>query len=249
MLRDILEKVRSGEMDVDEAERQVKLDAVEKVEHSVLDVGREQRTGVPEAVLGEGKSVEEFREAFVSLAEARGRALGTRVAEEQFRAVRGELDVELEYHATARALVAEGEPPAERGTIGVITGGTSDRPVAEEARVTAEFMGCTALRSYDVGVAGIHRLLPELRKMLDEGVEAVVVAAGREGALPTVVAGLVDVPVIGLPTPNGYGLGGNGEAALLGMLQSCSVLAVVNIGAGYTAGAFAAQVATGRREG
>lgn len=244
MLREVLENVRSGELDVEEAADRIKLDALERVEHSVLDVGREQRTGVPEAVLGEGKSVEEFREAFVSLAETRGRALATRVSEDQFDAVKGELDMELEHHATARALVAEREPPAERGAVGVVTGGTSDRPVAEEARVTAEFMGCTAVRSYDVGVAGIHRLLPELKEMKEQGVEAVVVAAGREGALPTVVAGLVDVPVIGLPTPNGYGLGGDGEAALMGMLQSCSVLAVVNIDAGYTAGAFAAQIAT-----
>ncbi|MBU3966174.1 MAG: AIR carboxylase family protein, partial [Euryarchaeota archaeon] len=121
--------------------------------------------------------------------------------------------------------------------------GTADIPVSEEAKEIAVEMGCTVSTIYDVGVAGIHRLFPELGKLVSEGVDAIVVAAGREGTLPAIVAGLVDVPVIGVPVSTGYGAGGKGEAALLSMLQSCSVLAVVNIDAGFVAGAFAARIA------
>ena len=117
----------------------------------------------------------------------------------------------------------------------------ADISVAEEARLLAEELSCKTIVSYDVGVAGIHRLYPELSKLLDTDV--LIVLAGREGALPTIVAGLTDIPVIGVPVSTGYGLGGRGEAALLAMLQSCSVLAVVNVDAGFVAGAFAAKIA------
>ncbi len=129
------------------------------------------------------------------------------------------------------------------GKIGVISAGTADIPVAEEAKVIAQEMGCSVTAIYDVGVAGIHRLFPELAKLAGAGVDAIVVAAGREGTLPAIVSGLVDVPVIGVPVSTGYGAGGKGDAALLSMLQSCSVLAVVNIDAGFVAGAFAARIA------
>jgi NCAIR mutase (PurE)-related protein len=127
------------------------------------------------------------------------------------------------------------------GKVGILAAGTADMPAAEEARVVAEEMGCTVLFEYDVGVAGIHRLFPCLERMAD--VDAFVVAAGREGTLPAVVAGLVEAPVIGLPVSTGYGLGGSGRAALYSMLQSCSVLTVVNIDAGFVAGAYAAKIA------
>ena len=125
--------------------------------------------------------------------------------------------------------------------MGIVTAGTSDIGVAEEARVIAEEMGCTVLTAYDVGAAGIHRLFPAIRDLLDAHV--FVVAAGREGTLPAVVAGLVNKPVIGVPVSSGYGYMGQGRAALASMLQSCSVIAVVNIDAGFTAGAFAARIA------
>lgn len=123
----------------------------------------------------------------------------------------------------------------------ILAAGTADIPVAEEARVVAEEMGCHVLAEYDVGVAGIHRLFPSLERMTDA--DAFVVAAGREGTLPAVVAGLVDAPVIGLPVSTGYGIGGGGKAALYSMLQSCSVLTVVNVDAGFVAGAYAAKIA------
>lgn len=128
--------------------------------------------------------------------------------------------------------------------IGIITAGTSDIPVAEEAKVIVEQGGCKAITSYDVGVAGIHRLFPQIAKMIEEGVCVIIVCAGMEGALPSVVAGLVDVPIIGVPTSVGYGIGGKGKAALYAMLQSCAPgLAVVNIDNGFGAGVFALTIA------
>ena len=153
------------------------------------------------------------------------------------------LGMESEYNKSARTLVLAGSPVKIQtgGIVGIITAGTSDIRVAEEARVIAEEMGCQAKTAYDVGVAGIHRLFPVLESMAD--CHSLVVAAGREGTLPAVVAGLMDRPVIGVPVSTGYGYMGNGEAALASMLQSCSVLTVVNIDAGFVAGAFAARIA------
>ena len=143
-------------------------------------------------------------------------------------------------------LIKDGEIE-KRGKIGIITAGTSDVPVAEEARIVAEEAGCDVLVSYDVGVAGIHRLFSQIRRMIEEDVKAIIVVAGMEGALPSVVAGLVDVPVIGVPTSVGYGVGTGGFAALNAMLQSCAPgIAVVNIdngfGAGYLAGLINRQI-------
>jgi hypothetical protein len=150
----------------------------------------------------------------------------------------------VEYLDIPRALVAFRVPPPEKtgGIVAILTAGTADLPAAEEARLIAEEMGCTVRTAYDVGAAGIHRLFPALKSVLDAHV--FVVAAGREGTLPAIVAGLIDRPVIGLPVSSGYGYMGEGRAALASMLQSCSVLAVVNIDAGFTAGAFAARIAT-----
>jgi NCAIR mutase (PurE)-related protein len=147
------------------------------------------------------------------------------------------------YHEAGRILILATSPAPEKtgGIVAVITAGTSDIRVAEEAKIIAEEMGCEVRTAYDVGAAGIHRLFPALKPLL--AAHAFVVCAGREGTLPSVVAGLVDRPVIGVPVSVGYGYMGEGRAALASMLQSCSVLSVVNIDAGFTAGAFAAQIA------
>ncbi|MCS7131236.1 MAG: nickel pincer cofactor biosynthesis protein LarB, partial [Hadesarchaea archaeon] len=153
---------------------------------------------------------------------------------------------ELEHNERARTIVVKRKGYAfpKVGKIGVLAAGTADIPVAEEASVAAQVMGCEVLKAYDVGVAGIHRLFEPLRRMIDEGVAAIVVVAGMEGALPSVVSSLVNVPVIGVPTSVGYGVGANGIGALVTMLQSCSPkLAVVNIDNGFGAGVFAALVA------
>jgi NCAIR mutase (PurE)-related protein len=164
--------------------------------------------------------------------------------------------VAVEEYGHGRTLVLRTDtwvPPRPGGRVGLVTAGTSDVPVAEEAVAVAREMGCLVSTAYDVGVAGLHRLFGPLRAMLEDGLDAVVVAAGMDGALPSVVAGLVDAPVIGLPVSVGYGLGGRGEAALLSMLQTCAPgLVVVNVdngvGAGATAGLIARRAALARGE-
>jgi len=214
-----------------------------------LDHYRRERTGIPEAVLAEGKKPEQVLELVSALARRAGVALATRVTAEVAEMIRSQLKDQLQvrYHQTGRALVVtinDVLPIPTGGVIAVLAAGTSDIPVAEEARVTAETMGCKVLTFYDVGVAGIHRLVAPLEMIHKEEVSAVVAVAGMEGALPTVVRGLVAVPVIGVPTSVGYGYGGKGEGALMTMLQSCAPgLTVVNIDNGFGAGATAALIA------
>jgi len=250
-VRAILEKLARGEITVEEAERALRLTAIEEVgEAARLDVGREFRTRIPEIVLGEGKAREDVLRIAERLLAERGRAIISRVSEEQVKALEEAFrreGVQVEVHKRARIVVLRREehaPQRTGGRVGVIAAGTADIPVAEEARVIAQEMGCEVLTAYDIGVAGIHRLFPALKLMLEADVDVLVVVAGREGALPSVVAGLVDVPVIGVPTSVGYGLGAGGVSALMAMLQSCSLgLTVVNIDAGVAAGAAAALIA------
>lgn len=242
-LRELLRRVRDGDVEVEEALR--KVEGFSRVDDFArLDTTRDGRTGVPEAVLAEGKSREDLREIARDYLDRMGRVIVTRLEDGK-----GELDGladESDWYPRSGTLVLKKEDyeaPERLGSVAVVTAGTSDVPVAEEAVVVAREMGCEVLTLYDVGVAGVHRLLSDVGEL--DGCDAVVVAAGREGALPTVVAGLVDAPVIGLPVSVGYGYGGGGEAALMGMLQSCSVLSVVNVDAGFVAGAQAAQIARG----
>ncbi|HEX9614402.1 MAG TPA: nickel pincer cofactor biosynthesis protein LarB [Bacteroidota bacterium] len=213
-----------------------------------LDFHRRERTGIPEAIFAEGKTTEQVFALMSAMAAKTGLALATRVSAETAGRIEVELkDLQVRYHKSARVLIASTPEYQKReggGAIAVLAAGTSDLPVAEEARVTAETMGCTVAAFYDVGVAGIHRLVSPLQYVRDQEVGAVVVVAGMEGALPTVVRGLVSVPVIGVPTSVGYGYGGKGEAALMTMLQSCAPgLTVVNIDNGFGAGATAALIA------
>lgn len=246
-LRDLLERYRAGEVSLDAAAQEIEGLRLEAVgELAQIDLGRQVRCGLPEAVLAEGKSAAQLAAIVVSHARAAGRCIATRVSPEQADAVRratGEAGLVLEERTEGGVLIiSDGRArPQTGGVIAIVTAGTSDIPVAEEARAVAEEMGCTVLCAYDVGAAGIHRLFPALKALL--GAHVFVVAAGREGTLPAVVAGLVDRPVIGVPVSTGYGHLGGGEAALGSMLQSCSVIAVVNIDAGFVAGAFAARVA------
>ncbi|MDI6888217.1 MAG: nickel pincer cofactor biosynthesis protein LarB [Methanocellales archaeon] len=247
-LRDILSRVKNGDMDLIEAEKQIRLYGYQSVgKIAKLDACRMARIGVPEVILAEGKNAEDLMDIAMAQLKSEGRAIITRVSDEQLGALRKASKVEWHPHARV-AILRKKKKSSTDGVVGIIAAGTADIPVAEEARIIAEEMGCKVITAYDVGVAGIHRLFSELSKMIDAGVDALVVAAGREGALPAVVAGLVDVPVIGLPVSTGYGAGGSGEAALLSMLQSCSVLSVVNIDAGFVAGAFAAKIANKARE-
>jgi pyridinium-3,5-biscarboxylic acid mononucleotide synthase len=214
-----------------------------------LDVHRSDRTGIPEAILAEGKTIDQVVEAMRRMAESSGIALATRVSEECAAALRRSLGKKLhvERNTLGRTVVVRKKGVTVRprgGKIAILAAGTSDIPTAEEARVTAEVMGCEVLAHYDVGIAGIHRLLEPLREVMTREVSAIVVVAGMEGALPSVVRGLVSVPVIGVPTSTGYGYGGHGQAALMTMLQSCAPgLTVVNIDNGFGAGATAALIA------
>ena len=220
------------------------------------DFERQRRKGVPEVILAEGKRAEETLAAARLFLDRTGRAIVSRVAAELVEELeRAFGDERVEVHAASRMVVVKRRDlavPASGGVVGVLTAGTSDRPAAEEAAVIAAEMGCRVEVAYDVGVAGLHRLAEPLRRMLEGGVDVIVVAAGMDGALPSVVAGLVPVPVIGLPTEVGYGAGGRGVAALLSMLQTCAPgLVVVNIdngiGAGASAGLIANRVAAARR--
>ena len=208
--------------------------------YAKLDLAREARTGVPEVVLAEGKLDPHLASIAKELLERKGRALVSRLAPERLHLFDG-LAVEKRWSPEAKLLALGEQAPRTGGRVLVLAAGTSDVPVAEEARLVAHELGCETRFAYDVGVAGLHRLFPELDHA--EWADVVVVAAGREGALATVVSGLVDRPVIGLPVSVGYGAGGKGEAALLSMLQACSPLTVVNIDAGTVAGACAAQIA------
>jgi NCAIR mutase (PurE)-related protein len=214
-----------------------------------VDPSRLRRTGIPEIVHAENKSTTQLAQALRHLAEANGRALASRVAAGHVEIVSELLApaLQVEQYPTARALVAAmpgASRPVAGGVVGILCAGTSDIPIASEAGLVAAEMGARVFEAWDVGVAGLHRLVSPLEQFANEGVEAIVVAAGMDGALPSVVAGLVDVPVIGLPTAVGYGLGGAGVGALTTMLQSCAPgLVVVNIDNGVGAGATAALIA------
>jgi NCAIR mutase (PurE)-related protein len=246
-LRVLLELVRTGVTSTEEAEREIRnLGACQVGSIATLDIDRTERCGIPEVILAEGKDPEHLYAIAVKYAKQAGRCVITRLDQKTATALQemsAKINISCEYNVNGRVMVLAGSPPRERtrGIVGIITAGTSDIRVAEEARIIAEEMGCQVKTAYDVGVAGIHRLFPVLKEMT--GCHAFVVAAGREGTLPAVVAGLMDRPVIGVPVSTGYGYMGNGEAALASMLQSCSVLTVVNIDAGFVAGAFAARIA------
>ena len=208
--------------------------------YAKLDLAREARTGIPEVILAEGKLDAHLASIAKEFLERKGRALVSRLDPARLHLFDG-LAVEKRWSSEAKLLALGQQFPRTGGRVLVLAAGTADVPVAEEARIVAEELGCDTRFAYDVGVAGLHRLFPELDHA--EWADVVIVAAGREGALATVVSGLVDRPVIGLPVSVGYGAGGKGEAALLSMLQACSPLTVVNIDAGTVAGACAAQIA------
>ena len=213
-----------------------------------LDVNREIRTGVPEIVQAAGKDPATLLMIVQTLLDERGRAIISRVRPTVLRTLKEHfVDYRVDEHPRARMAVVKRPdflPQATGGRAGIVTAGTSDAPFAEQAQVMLEEMGCATSMIYDVGVAGLHRLVQPLHRLLEDQVDVIIVAAGMDGALPSVVAGLVDVPVIGLPTSTAYGFGGRGVSALLSMLQTCVPgLTVVNVDNGVGAGASAALIA------
>lgn len=214
-----------------------------------VDVGRERRKGVPEVVYAAGKTAEQVVEIAARLLARSGRAIVSRAPAATAAALHAAYAAEhaVEHRVASQLVIVrrrDQAPAPTGGRVAIITAGTSDLPYADEAAAVATEMGCAVRLVVDVGVAGLHRLFQPLQALFDEGVDVIIVAAGMDGALPSVVAGLAPVPVIGLPTPVGYGLGGEGVGALTTMLQSCAPgLVVVNIGNGVGAGATAAMIA------
>lgn len=250
VLREVLCRLARNEISVDEAERMLKTTTITELARLArLDVNREIRRGFPEIVLAEGKRSEDVAKLALKMLEINGRVLVSRAGKKHLDAIKKRVPGKenLWFNERARMIVLKnrGFTVAKTGgRIGVLTAGTSDIPVAEEVKVVAEEMGCEVFSAYDAGVAGLHRLFTPLKEMMEEDVDVIVVVAGREGALPSVVAGMVDTPIIGVPTSSGYGYGGSGESALMAMLQACSLgIAVVNIDGGVPAGAIAGLIA------
>lgn len=242
-LRELLEAFRAGRIDVSEAETLLRTDYIDTVGSDVLlDPGRRIRKGVPEVVFAGSKTPATVADILRSSKE---RMLVSGAGPEHFEAVRGLENVEI--HEECGCIVLGGFPEEKYGPVAFVTAGTSDVPVAKEAVLMARMMGCSCLEYYDVGVAGLHRILKPMKEIIERNAAAIVVVAGMEGALPTVVSSLSPVPVIGVPVSTGYGFGGDGIGALMGMLQSCSPgLSVVNIDNGIGAGATAGLIAAGR---
>ncbi|MCI8994943.1 MAG: nickel pincer cofactor biosynthesis protein LarB [Lachnospiraceae bacterium] len=238
----LLNQVRTGQITVEEAEEQLKNLPYEDLGCAKIDHHRGLRSGFGEVIYCAGKSEEQLQRIYGSFAARRENVLGTRATRKQYEAVAKEiLGPELLYDPMSRVLCLCYARPELRGNIAVCTAGTSDIPVAEEAARVAEYFGSRVERIYDVGVAGIHRLFSKMEQI--RKANCVVAVAGMEGALPGVLAGLVDKPVIAVPTSVGYGANFGGISALLTMLNSCAEgIAVVNIDNGFGAGYLATQI-------
>jgi pyridinium-3,5-biscarboxylic acid mononucleotide synthase len=266
-LRALLRRYSKGELSIDDLQKQISIHSIERVANDAaqLDVNREIRKEIPEVIFAKSKEYADLLEITRAAVNRNGRVIVSKVQPVQVlirlcKALKkGKLQVEVgqksstilvwnksHFLATAASCsssrsCSSGAPPG--GKIGILAAGTSDIGIAEEARLMAKSMGCETIESYDVGIAGIHRLFPALREMISENVGAIVVVAGMEGALASVVTSMVNIPVIGVPTSVGYGFGSDGVAALASMLQSCSPgLSVVNIDNGIGAGATAALI-------
>lgn len=247
--RRVLEEVRDGSLSIAEAERYFNRKAYEDMGYAKLDTYREIRSGFPEVVYCSNKPDAFLQSIYKRLAEQYGEVFGTRATQAQYELVRQVLP-EAVYDPVARTLKLERGDKKREGLVAVCTAGTADVPVAEEAAQTVEFFGCHVERMYDVGVSGIHRLLDKLPVL--QKANCVVAVAGMEGAMASVIGGLVRNPVIAVPTSVGYGASFHGVSALLTMLNSCAnCVSVVNIDNGYGAGYIATQInrlAVGRQD-
>ena len=264
-MKEILKSLAEGKISIEECETLLKAESIRQLDDvAQIDTSRKDRTGFPEAILADSKDYDDLltiikrffekQESGNDSIDLKNNIIITRLSKERYESLERDLDylfekgIKFDYNKRAKILIiykdslVEFNP--EYGKVGLLTAGTSDIPIAEEAKVIVEQGGCEVISSYDIGVAGIHRLFPQIAHMVEEDVCAFIVCAGMEGALPSVVAGLVDVPVIAVPTSVGYGIGADGKAALYSMLQSCAPgLAVVNIDNGFGAGVCALTIA------
>lgn len=248
-IQKILESLKEGKISVNNAKKLLSLYSIEEIEgFAKIDINRQKRRGIPEVIFAETKELEEIKKIIKKTLEKTNAVLVSRIKKKDYTKI-------LEYAKKLKVNLKKGEKSSSvllykkslkfhGGKVGIITAGTSDIGVAEESRLMCEAMNCKCITSYDVGVAGIQRIFPILKKMIKEDVDCIIVAAGMEGALATLVATMVDIPIIAVPISVGYGYGGKGIAALASMLQSCSLgLAVVNIDNGIAAGGIAANIA------
>jgi hypothetical protein len=248
-ITDVLESLKIGKITVTEAKKLLSLYSIEKIEDfAQIDMGRKHRKGIPEVIFAERKTPDEIKKIITRVLEKSDSVLVSRIQKKDHSKI-------LSFAKSKRIKIKDGKNTTTLllyknalrntgGKVGILTAGTSDIGVAEEARLTCEAMHCHTITTYDVGIAGLHRLFPIIKKFIEQDIDVIIVAAGMEGALASVVSSLVNVPVIGLPTSVGYGYGEKGVAALASMLQSCSLgLSVVNIDNGIGAGAVAANIA------
>ena len=264
-MKEILKSLAEGKISIEECETLLKAESIRQLDDvAQIDTSRMDRTGFPEAILADSKDYDDLltiikrffekQESEDDSIELKNNIIVTRLSKERYESLEKDLDyllekeIKFDYNKRAKILIIYKDSLVdfnpEYGKVGLLTAGTSDIPIAEEAKVIVEQGGCEVISSYDIGVAGIHRLFPQIAHMVEEDVCAFIVCAGMEGALPSVVAGLVDVPVIAVPTSVGYGIGADGKAALYSMLQSCAPgLSVVNIDNGFGAGVCALTIA------
>lgn len=239
-IHQILEKIKMGELEVEEAESMLRRQPFEEMGFAKLDTHRKLRSGFAEVIFCSGKTDENLLHIIERLYREDGEVFGTRASVHQYEMLKKHYP-EIQYDSLSKILKIEESGKERKGKIVVCTAGTADIPVAEEAAQTAEYFGSNVERIYDVGVAGIHRLFSKLE--LIQSANCIIAVAGMEGALPSVIGGLVDKPVIAVPTSIGYGANMNGISALLTMINSCANgVAVVNIDNGYGAGYIATQI-------
>ena len=248
-ITDVLESLKIGKISISDANKLLSLYSIEKIENfAQIDMGRKYRKGIPEVIFAERKTTDEIKKIIVKVMEKSNCVLISRIQKKDYskivKFVRAKKLSIRDGKNTTTILIHKSSLKKNGGKVGIVTAGTSDIGVAEEARLTCEAMHCDTITTYDVGIAGLHRIFPIIKKFIESDVDTIIVAAGMEGALASVVSSLVNIPVIGLPTSVGYGYGEKGVASLASMLQSCSLgLSVVNIDNGIGAGAVASNIA------
>ncbi|ABX12233.1 nickel pincer cofactor biosynthesis protein LarB [Nitrosopumilus maritimus] len=246
---EILKAVKTGKISINDAKKLLSIYSIEEIEGiAKIDINRRKRRGIPEIIFAETKELEDIRKIIKRTLQKSNSVIVSRLKKTDYPKIQTfakKLKVKVKTGKKSSTLLLFKKPiKFQGGKVGILTAGTSDIGVAEEARLVCEAMNCKCITSYDVGVAGIQRIFPILKEMIEEDVDCIIVAAGMEGALATLVSTLVDIPIIGIPTSVGYGYGEKGIAALASMLQSCSLgLSVVNIDNGIAAGGIAANIA------
>lgn len=248
-INDILGSLEAGKISASDAKKLLSLYSIEKIEEfAKIDTGRRSRRGMPEVIFAENKELVEIKKIIKKVFEKSNSLVVSRLTKGDYPKITSyakRLKIKVRTGRKSSSVLLYKKPiKFEGGKVGILTAGTSDIGVAEESRLVCEAMNCKCITSFDVGVAGIHRIFPILKEMISEDVDCIVVVAGMEGALATLVSSMVDIPVIGVPTSVGYGYGEKGIASLASMLQSCTLgMSVVNIDNGIAAGAIAANIA------